>query len=192
MIARRGKRLALEAAVDRLYLEARELQYQLQFTASDDTNGEVVGPPALQRTRGAVSFVEQVHLHELCGRVVVGDGEAVEPAVGQFAGEIMTQPRSARWLSQLLRRECGNLDAEQAIWNQVFARISQECQRVIHAFQTQERVEGADGQPVAPPWIRAAHVSYEPLDAPAFLLTTLDHLRRELDGGNLMACCGER
>src|ERR687898_1949913 len=63
MIARRGKRLALEASVARLYLEARKLQHQLQFTASDDADGEVVGPPALQCARGAVRFVEQAHSH---------------------------------------------------------------------------------------------------------------------------------
>src|SRR5215211_7747236 len=73
VVAHRGERLTLEAAVDRLYLEARELQHQLQLTASDDADGEVVGSPALQRARGAVSFIEQAHLHELCGRVVVGD-----------------------------------------------------------------------------------------------------------------------
>src|SRR5215218_5223504 len=73
VVAHRGERLALEAAVDRLYLEARELQHQLQLTASDDADGKVVGSPALQRARGAVSFIEQAHLHELCGRVVVGD-----------------------------------------------------------------------------------------------------------------------
>src|SRR5215208_7339017 len=73
VVAHRGEQLALEAAVDRLYLEARELQHQLQLTASYDADGKVVGSPALQRARGAVSFIEQAHLHELCGCVVVGD-----------------------------------------------------------------------------------------------------------------------
>src|ERR687898_256474 len=89
MIARRGERLALEAAVDRLYLEAGESQHEIQLTLSDDADGEVVG-------------------------------------------------------------------------------LAQERQRVVHALQAHERVEGADGEAVALPWIQTARVSDDPPDAPAF------------------------
>src|SRR5215211_1480299 len=82
MIARRGERLALEAAVDRLYLEARERQHESQLIPVGDPDGEVVGSPVLERARSVVSFIEQPHLHELCGRIIARDRKALEPAVG--------------------------------------------------------------------------------------------------------------
>src|SRR5918993_1477499 len=98
MIARRGKRLALKAAVDRLYLEAHELQHQPQLTASDDADSEVVGSPALQGAR-----------------------EAVEPAVGQLTGKVVALRSAARRVHQFFRRERRDLYAEQAAWHEVMA-----------------------------------------------------------------------
>ena len=70
--------------------------------------------------------------------------------------------------------------------------VAQECQGVVHAPQAKERVEGADGETVASPWIHTAHVSNDPFDALALFLASFDHPAGDLHGGNVVTCCGER
>ena len=70
--------------------------------------------------------------------------------------------------------------------------VAQESQRVVHVLQAKERVEGAEGEAVALPWIDPAHVALDPPDALTLFLASFDHPAGELDGGNVVACCGER
>src|SRR5215203_1339021 len=100
MIARRGEWLALEAAVDCLYLETSESHHEIQLTESHNADGEVMGPAVLERARSVVPFIEQPHVHELCGRIITGDGKAFEPAIDQLAGEVVALRGAARQVHQ--------------------------------------------------------------------------------------------
>src|SRR3712207_5670374 len=96
------------------------------------------------RAGGVVELVEQAHLHELRGRVVAGEGEAVETAaVGQVAGEVVAQRRAAGFFGELLGREGRDLDAEQPARLQMPARVAQVTERVLRGQETEKRVEGA-------------------------------------------------
>ena len=74
----------------------------------------------------------------------------------------------------------------------MFVGVAQESQRVVHARQAKERVEGADSEAVASPWVHTAHVAHDPPDSLALFLASLDHPAGDFDGGNLVARCGER
>jgi len=88
----------------------------------------------------------------------------------------MAQRGAALPLTELLRRERRDLYPEQAIWLQVLPRVAQEGQRVVHAQEAQERVEGADGEAVAPSERHVAHIAPDPLDVIALFAALLYHV----------------
>src|SRR5918997_758121 len=80
------------------------------------------------------------------------------------AGDVVLAPGAARRVRELLGGEGGNLDPEQPARLQVLPGVAQESQRVVHAQEAKERVEGADAEPVPPAQLRTPHVSTNPLD----------------------------
>ena len=184
MVAIGGKRFRVEPAVDGLDVEACEAQHQEQLVAVGEPDLQVVRPAALPRARVTGDLVEEAHLHELRGRVVAGEGEAVEtPAAGQVAGEVVAQRRPPRLFRELLRGEGRDLDAEQAAGFEVLAGIAQKSKRVIHGEQAQKRVEGADGEAVAAAGPRRPHVAGDPTDIRGPLPALLNHPLRRLHRG---------
>ena len=136
---------------------------------------------------GSHEFVEETHGEDLRGRVVPGDGVAVEPAAVELAGEVVLQFRVAGRVYQFLHGERGDLDPEQAARDEVLSRVAQEVQRVVRGEEAQERVEAADGQSVPLPQLRAPHVPDHPPHVVVLLSAPFDHRRRDLDRGHIVA-----
>src|SRR5215211_1754297 len=97
--------------------------------------------------------------------------------------------RSARLLRELLGGEGRDLDAQQAARLEVLTGVAQKGERVLHAAEAQKRVEGADGEFVSQPELRAPHVAVYPLDRTALLPALFDHPLGELDDGASLAVC---